>query len=346
MKKKIVIYSAFVTPFRSGAESCVEEVSAKLKDQFDFTIVTARLRRSLPKQDVLNGVPVIRVGIGSRIDTWLYPFLAPFAAKKLKPDILHAVLESFAGAALILSRFIAPSPKRMLTCQSTNTTLLVEAMHHAAHQVTVISKVLIKRAQSFGKEAVLIPNGLNLKDIPERTKVSGRILFAGRLEPMKGIDTLIRSFALLQDPNATLHIVGEGSQRKNLEALVSELHMQFKITFLGFVPIPDVYEEFAAAEIFCGLSRSEALGNVFLEAQASGCAVIGTNVGGIPDIITDTVNGLLVEPDQPEEAAKALSSVLQNESLRAKLSAAGRENAAQYDWQTIADRYAAVYESL
>ncbi len=104
--------------------------------------------------------------------------------------------------------------------------------------------------------------------------------------------------------------------------------------------------EYAEAEIFCGLSRSEALGNVFLEAQAAQCAVLATTTGGIPEIIDDGVTGILIAPDDPGAATDALTRLLEDPALRERLGSAGRKNAEQYDWSLLAERYATVYEEL
>jgi glycosyltransferase involved in cell wall biosynthesis len=344
--KTVVILSAFLTPRRSGAEACAEEVARELADRFHVTIVTARLDRSLPRRDTLNGrVPVLRVGLGFTFDKWLYPLLAPLVVRRLKPDVIHAVLESYAGLAMTICRRLGIKARYILTCQSTNTSLLLGQMHRSADVVTVISRALLERAARLGRsDAVLIPNGLRTADIPALPKIPGRILFAGRLEPMKGVDTLLRSFAALPS-YTTLHVAGSGRLRRSLEAQAGKLGIADRVTFLDFIPVPDVYQEFAAAEIFCGLSRSEALGNVFLEAQAAGCAVVATKVGGIPDIVADGQTGLLIPPDDPKAAATSLQRLLEDPALRERLAAAGHQHAIQYDWSLIAERYAQVYES-
>ncbi len=350
MKPKVVLFSAFVTPLRSGAEACAEEVAARLKDRYDITIIAARMRPDLPIDGTLpTGVRVKRVGFGSPIDKWLYPFLAPAAAAALQPDIIHAVLESFAGMALMFSKSVVPKAKRLLTCQSTNTTLLVRSMHKAADRVTAISSVLVERAKGFGVHATLIPNGIRLKELQEASaeRVPGRILFVGRLEPMKGIDDVIEAFAVMvrqaHHDNAHLRIVGNGSERQYLEKCARDQGVADRVTFVGGVPHDQVAREYAAAEIFCGLSISEAFGNVFIEAQAAGCAVVATRVGGIPDIVKDGVTGLLVPPEDPVAASEALERVLGDGDLRKKLSEAGKVNAAGYDWDDIAERYVALY---
>lgn len=354
MKKKVVILSAFLSPFRSGAEACAEEVAGQLQDQYDITIITARLRKDLPHLDHLpSGVRVWRVGIGHAFDKWLYPFLAPRAARALKPDIIHAVLETYAGLAL---KRCDKNVHRILTCQTTNRGFMKKSIVRSADRVTVISNVLKTIVEGFGRQAVLIPNGVRLHELhvaaKKHQKVDGRILYVGRLEVMKGIDTLLNAFAKLcamsyERPTAQslqLRIVGDGSQGTRLESLTKQLGIADRVTFAGYVPADQVAKEFAEASIFCGLSRSEALGNVFIEAQAAGCAVVATNVGGIPDIVHDGETGLLVPADNAEAATQALQRLIDNKQLRQQLAEAGKKNAEKYDWESIADKYATIYD--
>lgn len=348
--KKVVILSAFVTPMRSGAEACAEEVAARLQGAYDITIVAARMRPDVQHIEKLpNGVRIWRVGLGNSVDKWLYPFLAPRIVRALRPDIVHAVLESFAGLAMMRCTK-RKGMRKILTCQSTNTSLLVGAMHRSADTVTAISSVLMERAKKFGKTAIHIPNGIDLSLIntarTKHPKIDGRILFVGRLEPMKGVNTVIAAFAALapSHPEAHLIIVGDGSLRRTLEAQEPALMKEGRISFRGYLPIQRIADEFAQTSMFCGLSRSEALGNVFLEAQAAGCAVVATKIGGIPDIVTHEKTGLLVGPDNIPAAASALERLLTDDALRTRLAAEGEKNAAGYDWAVIARRYAEVYE--
>jgi len=360
--KKVVILSAFLSPLRSGAEACAEEVALELSDKYDITIVTARMHRDLPREDLLGGkVPVVRIGLGFGFDKWLFPFLAPFSVRACvgaprcgaqdndDPAIIHAILETFAGLALHLCKLIVPKLKRILTMQTTNRSFLKGMVVRSPDKVTAISEALVKIAEELGRNDVIkISNGLHLGQIPVTEKERGRIVFVGRLEKMKGIDTLLTAFAKLKMYNVqcTIRVVGDGSERSRLEQLAIDLGIVEHVTFTGFLPVPDVYKEFAKAEIFCGLSRSEALGNVFLEAQAAGCAVIGTTVGGIPDIIKDGETGLLVSSDDADAAADALKKLLEDTSLLQKLAEEGKKNAQNYDWSKIAKEYESVYESF
>ena len=343
--KKLVILSAFLSPYRSGAEAMVEEVSVRLADEFDITIVTARMSKTLKKSDMLGKkVKVIRVGFGMPMDKWLYPFLAPLKAGSLKPDIIHAVLETFAGLALFFCRCGA---RKVLTLQTTNRTFLKGMILRYPDTVTAISTDLVRIAAELGcHDVIRIPNGIDREALKAACqnfpKDSGRVLFVGRLEPMKGIDVLLKAFAQAikgLDPSVHLRIVGAGSLLHTLQSLARELEIDHRVHFVGYISGSELFREYATAEIFVGLSRSEALGNVFLEAQASGCAVLATRVGGISDIVIDQQTGILVPADDIDAAAKELRSLLIDTSLRARLSIAAKKNAENYGWDEITNLY-------
>lgn len=358
MSQRIVILSAFLSPLRSGAEAMVEEVSYRLSEQYDITILTGRYSRTSPREEMLRGsrVRIVRLGIGHALDKYLFPFLAPLAIRTLKPDIAHAVLESYAGLALVFTRYAYPRAKRVLTLQSTNISLLLGAMHASAHRITAISNALISRAQMYGRRDVtLIPNGVDTEAlhsaVRNHTRVAHRVLFVGRLESMKGVDVLLAAFAQIVESLPALHdchlrIVGGGSCRASLQSLSRSLGIETRVTFVGKLPPHEVYAEYAQAEVFCGLSRSEAFGNVFLEAQAAGCAVLATNVGGIPEIVIDGITGLCIEPERPTAAAKALSTLLTDAALRRRLIGSGMAHAATYDWNALSVKYGDVYDRV
>lgn len=353
-RPSIVILSAFFSPFRSGAEACAEEVSARLTSSYDVTVITARLRKDLPMQETLpSGVVLRRIGFGHSFDKWLYPFLAPIVVRKLRPTIIHAILETFAGLALCFCAFFVPA-KRVLTLQTTNRSFLKRFILLFPHRVTAISSALRSIAQSLGrKDVILIPNGIDLcllQDAARSTeKIPKRILFVGRLEHMKGVDILLRAMAALPlnaREGMSVRIVGDGSERMKLEQLSIDLGLSNVMKFLGYLQTTEVAREMAAAQIFCGLSRSEALGNVFLEAQAAGCAVVATDVGGIPDIVHHEIDGLLVPPDNISAAQTALHRLLTDDALRIRLSTSASQGKEVYDWERITERYREVYSVI
>ncbi len=358
MKSRVIILSTFLTPFRSGAEACAEEVALRLSETFDITIVTARLKRELPVKDMLEGkIPVLRVGFGFSCDKWLFPFLAPFVCRGVARYastggmiILHAVLETFAGLALHFCKSIVPGAKRVLTLQTTNRSFLKGPIIRSPHAITAISSALLQIAKRKGrKDVTLIPNGIDLSLVPVLERVADRMLYVGRLEKMKRVDLLLRAYAEIRvdlSSTAELRIVGDGSERRALEQLAQKLGIADRVRFVGHISHRDVYREYAQAEIFCSLPRSEALGNVFLEAQASGCAILATNVGGVPDIVEDGVTGLLIPPDDLAAAVKGLRRLLKDSTFRKTLGDAGRRQSKYFDWSNIATQYKKVYEEV
>ncbi|MEK7563704.1 MAG: glycosyltransferase, partial [Patescibacteria group bacterium] len=270
-------------------------------------------------------------------------------AKKYNPQIIHAILETFAGEALMRCKDIMPFARRILTLQTTNRTFRKKKILQSPHVVTAISMHLAGIANEMREGGLkIIPNGIDYKAIrlacAKYPKVSGRILFVGRLEKMKGVDLLLKAYARANSEfgvrNSELHIVGDGSQRSTLENLARKLGIADRVVFKGYMRSSDVNREYAEAEIFCGLSRSEALGNVFIEAQAAGCAMVASRAGGIAEVVEDGKSAILVDPQDIDSVAKALQALL------GKNDRADTSKVADYDWNLIAKRYAEVYKSI
>ncbi len=117
-----------------------------------------------------------------------------------------------------------------------------------------------------------------------------------------------------------LIIIGEGTERKNLQQLIKELNLTKSVFLVG--AINEAARLLKAFDIFVLSSRSEAYGYVLHEAGLAELPVIATNVGGIPEIIKNGVSGLLVEPNNPPALSQALATLLSDSTLRNKFSAA------------------------
>src|SRR3989339_346027 len=101
--KKLVVLSAFYEPYMSGAEQMVREVLERLGSNYETVLLTGRFDENLPFIEERKNFKIIRLGIGhKKIDKFLYPVLAAFKAQSIKPDIIHAIMESYAGAVLVI----------------------------------------------------------------------------------------------------------------------------------------------------------------------------------------------------------------------------------------------------
>jgi glycosyltransferase involved in cell wall biosynthesis len=180
------------------------------------------------------------------------------------------------------------------------------------------------------------------------------LLFIGRLNEQKGLQYLIGAIPEIieHEPNVKLLIIGEGEYKKTLQDISTEKEVNAYIEFLGALPHKDIAYYYNIADIFVMPSLSnktgtESLGLVLLEAMASGCTVIGTNVGGIPYIIKNGVNGLLVEQKNSDELAKSIITLLKNTKKSEKLAKNASEFVRKnYSWEKVEKDFIKVYENV
>lgn len=157
--------------------------------------------------------------------------------------------------------------------------------------------------------------------------LEGHVLaFAGRLGPQKAVGAALEAVA--QAPGVTLVVAGDGPERTALEAHARELGIDGRVRFLGSVPRETVLRLFRAADASVLPSAWENFPHTVVEALAVGCPVIATRVGGVPEVVRDGENGLLVAPGDVEALAAAIAHVVVDDELRARLAAAAPESVA------------------
>ncbi len=139
-------------------------------------------------------------------------------------------------------------------------------------------------------------------------------------------------------------LVGEGSSRAQLEGLARELAISDRVVFTGFRN--DALDLLGMFDVFVMSSRHEGLGTSIMNAQAAGVPVVATRAGGIPEIVQDGASGLLVPPGDPKSLAAAILRMLDDESLRLRCTAGGRERARGYDYHGMVYNTLDVYRRL
>lgn len=180
------------------------------------------------------------------------------------------------------------------------------------------------------------------------------IVSVARLVPRKGQPVLLAAFPLILRafPRAHLLLVGDGPERRSLEAQVARRGLVSAVTFLGAVPDADVRRAFAVAEVFAltpldDPTDPEGFGMVYLEAAAGGLPAVGTLAGGVPESVLDGETGLLVPPADATATASALIRLLTNAPLRARLAVAARARAnREFHWKGRALLWQGVVASL
>jgi glycosyltransferase involved in cell wall biosynthesis len=160
--------------------------------------------------------------------------------------------------------------------------------------------------------------------LPPMKKTSIILGVACRLDKMKGLDHLIRAMALLP-AWISLHIVGDGEFREELEQLSREQSTAERIIFFGYKQDRDIIHLIDTFDVYVFPSLWEGLPYSLLEAMRAGLPIISTNVGGIPEALDNGRAGLLVAPASPEALANAINFMLNDWELARRLSAAARQ---------------------
>jgi D-inositol-3-phosphate glycosyltransferase len=185
------------------------------------------------------------------------------------------------------------------------------------------------------------------------------ILFAGRLQPLKGPDIAIRTLAaldpLLPDDGVPTRLLIVGGTSGNgvgtvdpasLRRLAEELGVADRIALLSPRPQRELAALFRAADAVIMPSRSESFGLVALEAQACGTPVVAAAVGGLPHVLGDDGGGVIVEGHDPQAYAAALMPYLCDARVRTAAGEAGRRRAAHFTWERTADATLQVYRQM
>ncbi|MHB0965420.1 MAG: glycosyltransferase [Bellilinea sp.] len=187
------------------------------------------------------------------------------------------------------------------------------------------------------------------------------ILFVGRIEPLKGVDTLMQALAYIQSTNNLdccphyLAIIGGDpevsdqsldQEMTRIKALSAELGLGDIVLFLGKRSQESLPYYYSAADVVVVPSHYESFGMVALEAMACGTPVVASQVGGLAFLVQDGVTGFVVPNGEPELLGQHLIEIILDPELRARLGAQGAEIARGYSWEIIAARIMALYNDL
>ena len=177
----------------------------------------------------------------------------------------------------------------------------------------------------------------------------GKMVTVGRLTERKRHIDLLKMMGSVADafPESHLHVIGDGPLGGELRDRATALGVEKYVTFHGSVPQSMVLEHLQSAHAFVHPSHSEGFSHARLEAMATGCPVVGTDVLGADEMIRDGVDGFVVPRGSPPALAEAVERLLADRSLAEEMGRnARRQVEAEHDWADIGRRYREVYESM
>ena len=355
---KILIPVLHYYPVIGGLETWTKNIAERLSQKAEIFVVTGRVK-SQSEEEARNGVKIFRTSLFGLGDlSYSSPFYIltalPFIflkslslIKREKINLMHC--QGFLGSCIgyCLSKIIGiPYIATVQRLESKN--LFKGFVYRNAKVCIAASSAIKKYFEEIGcKNIEVIPNGIDLKrfeGLKRKPHDGFTVITVARLEKVKGIDYLIKSISNLKSQilNLRLLIIGDGSERKNLENLARELGLEAKVKFFGQIDSEEIPEYLAMADCFVLPSLREGFGIAILEAMAAGVPVIASRVGGILDLIKDGKTGLLVESGSPEAIARAILRIHEEPELKNHTLNSAMAELRVYDWGNIAGE---VYET-
>lgn len=309
------------------------------------------------------------------INKYLFPFTGFLKARSLhlkNPyDGAWAMMANHAGFTALFFKMWFPNVRFLLTLQEGDpieyikrrvrfVAPLFRRIFERANFVQTISNYLANFARSMGYNGDLevVPNAVNIGHFSKEYSTEELFILKRKLGKKEGdiflittsrmvrknaIDVIIRSLTLL-DAHVKFLVLGIGPDEEMLRTLARSLGVADRVQFLGQILHTEMPKYLKVSDIFIRPSRSEGLGNSFLEAMAAGLPVIATPVGGIPDFLFDPdanpdhePTGLFASVDDPASIARQVNRLLNDNALRMRLFTNGRTLVIEkYDWDLVA----------
>lgn len=374
--KRVLIFSLAYYPHVGGAEIALKEITDRISE-VEFHMITLRFNGE-PLRERIGTVFVHRVGNGaSYLQKIFFIPRAALAARRLHHvhqfDAFWAVM-SYMLFPVVLLRWYGIRVPYLLTLQEGDPWQhmfgrwfiipflpLLSVGFKNASAVQAISTYLAQWAHRmrYKGEVPIIPNGV---DVARFAVVQHQVLHilhtttlvtTSRLTHKNAIDDVIRALTLLPT-SVRFRIYGSGPEETHLKSLATDLGVSTRVEWKGYIDHEDLPVALAACDIFVRPSRSEGMGNSFIEAMAAGLPVIATQEGGIADFLFDAkrnsdteTTGWVVDKDSPEQITKAVKDILAHPDQVAHVTATAKRLVTEkYDWDLIAKQMRDVFNRL
>lgn len=329
--------------------------------------------KSLDKYSLYNEVPAFAAGIRSFADReqieydllYSHYWLSGEVACLLRPGMAAGWAHIAHTLGLVKNRTLAsgarPEPALRIRVEgevAQQADLLIASTTDEAED-------LIQSYKADPERVYVVAPGIDLGTFQPLDRADARrkvgygpgrlLLFVGRLERLKGVETAIRALALLRDrahDDLRLIVLGEDvrdgdeSEKERLKAVASALGVRDRVDFLGSVAHHELPYFYAAADVCVMPSYSESFGLVALEAQACGRPVVASGVSGLRSVVRDEVSGYLIDGHDPAAYAERIGRLLADPELAQQMGRRGRLLAQRFSWTRTADRLEGLFENV
>jgi len=372
---KILVLIHEFPPVGGGGGRAAQDICRGLVEQGHEVIVLTAHLKGLPKEELLDGIRVLRLP-SFRREAFRADFIAMGAyllsglwvgyryIKRWSPDAIHVHFAVPAGAlAWMLSRLTGipyvmtvhlgdvPGGVPEKTGGWFRWVLpFTRPIWHDAKNVVAVSEFTRQLAlKHYEREIEVIPNGVAL----DRLRPAGitvnktpRIVFAGRFMVQKNPIQIVHTLAELKNLPWQCLMLGDGPLMPDVQQAITEYGLQERFNLPGWVTPEEVLALFDKSDILFMPSRSEGLPVVGVQALAKGLAFVVSNIGGFVDLVNEGQNGFLIDGYQPSEFSIALQQLLSDQNHLRRFREASLEKAISFDINWIVKQYQTIFEDL
>jgi len=363
---RILFWSETFWPRIGGVENLAARLLPALRRRGHEFVVVTWDNTKVPHETRYQGIPVYRFpffsaghdSLGSMIENRRE---VARLKQRFAPDLVH--INSYGRSVLFHLNTTSAQPAPVLV--TLHQALPDEPVAHdsllghllrTADWITTCSNAVLAHARELVPEIIssssVILNGIEITALEPRPIPLDppRILCLGRLVPEKGFDLALAAFATIRDRFPGLHLIiaGDGPERVRLEQQVVELGLNGVVEFKGWVAPESVPVLMNTATIVVMPSRwQEPFGLVALEAALMARPIVATRVGGLPEVVANERTGLLVEPEDSQALARAITFLLEHLETAKQMGLTARDRAQkELNWQKHVDAYDALYRKL
>lgn len=371
---RITVVASYFYPKIGGLENYAYLLAKNLhtSGKYKVSVVTSNYDGKGYRQEIIDGMIVHRLPIWVRVSNtpinpmWFWSLRKIFAVEQ--PDIVHAhspvpFLPDLAAQAANDRAFVLTYHSGSMLKKKMPIDLLIGVYENIflpilfkrANAVVAVSQEFAKRKfPQFVNKISFIPTGVDLKrftkaSLPEKKTVT----YVGRIETTsswKGIEQLLQAMALVikKTPDAALELIGGGDAIEHYRQRAQELGIGASVVFAGPQLGKDLVDSYQRSSVIVlpSTSDSEAFSIALIEAMASGRPIIGTNIGGTPQVIDNGKNGLLVPPKDPVALADAIEKMITDKTLAQQLADEGARRAQNFSWDIQAKKYADLFTTI
>ncbi|MEP7059406.1 MAG: glycosyltransferase family 4 protein [Actinomycetota bacterium] len=357
---RVALVCPYAWDFPGGVQGHVRELAARLRAGGDDVLVLAPGSHPAPESFVvIIGHPVPIGYNASKVPIDPRPWSRREIGRRLRafvPDVVH-VHEPFSPSTSLWALLETRAPVVATFHSSADRSLLLDAaapvLRLLARRITVRIAVS-QAAKTFAASRIpgsfdVIANGIDIERFagaePAALPAGPTLLFVGRLEERKGFPVAVEAFRRLASdrPDLRMVVAGDGKERTAIGRL--DAGQRARILLLGSVSNERLPGYHAAADVYLGPALGgESFGIVLVEAMAAGLPVVASRIAGYVEVVRDGVDGLLVPPGDPGALAASTARILGDPALAARLSQAGRDRAAEFEWSIVAAAIRERYE--